>query len=564
MATNSVKKRDLNANSRWGLLWGLILSACGGGGSGNNRPVTSNEQPVTSNDPPADRIEPSSHLNTWLSSQQSSRGQNSQSEHDVSMTLGRNPKTPIQKMPTFAGEPIEVTVTSNKPLAAGERIEVWWYMNNKDNVGVGTTFTPTKPDLYWFYVYKLSGTEPRSPLNLGEELSFRQFKVRQKPAVENSEIPIPEANTHKAILFSIHENHPGNKIIVNLADTTDDSSFHMGSSPDNRFFSVDSKTGAISFKPNDSYQLLDYEKPQGFGKNNIYDLQIIHRNGGADTIINISITVRNLQNEKTIQKDFDKASLPDIAYSNYDTPIIPGQPSFNELTNNCDEKNIEYNILSRGYNAPFKMPETGPLIITYSIVNAESILSDALLNRVVTVKTEDPAISQVKVGTLINRFTDATDMKSMRMLTRDALDEFEKVANLKFEEVADNQYVTGNLRIVIISKYRPDMMIEMASYNAGPFVVLNSATSVKLQNIYPTKQLMLHEIGHFMKLFHPFISNHDPYYKTPKTVISYYVSYSAEAGLQPADIAALQFMYGLPENQDEGINALDGTPAIII
>ena len=481
-------------------------------------------------------------------------------------------------MPIFAGEPIEVTVTSNKPLADDERIEVWWYMNNRDNVGIGTTFTPTKPDLYWFYVYKLPGTEPepgtepRVPPKSAEIIPFRQFKVRQKPAVENSEIPIPEANVHEPIPVSIHENHPGNKMIVNLADATDDSSFHMGSSPDNRFFSVDSKTGAISFKPTDSYQLLDYEKPQDFGKNNIYDLQIIHRNGVTDTIINISITVRDLQNEKTTQKDFDKASLPFFGYSNYDAPIIPGQPSFNELTNNRDEKNIEYNILSRGGNAPFKMPEAEPLIITYSIVNAESILPDALLNRVVPVKikdetedpAKDPAISQAKVGTLIKRFTDATEMKSMRMLTRDALDEFEKAANLKFVEVADNQYVTGNLRIVIISKYRPDMMIEMASYNAGPFVFLNSATSVKLQNIYPTKQLMLHEIGHFMKLFHPFTSEHDPFYETSKTVMSYYESYSAEAGLQPADIAALQFMYGLPENQDEGTDALGVTPAIII
>jgi hypothetical protein len=110
------------------------------------------------------------------------------------------------------------------------------------------------------------------------------------------------------------------------------------------------------------------------------------------------------------------------------------------------------------------MPDSGPLIITYSIVNFDSFLPEAMLtSRVDLLGIDEGVVATKTVGELVSTLTDPREMKAARDLVREAMDTFERAANLKFIEVADNAHVTGNIRIVFLHEKVPDVMASISS-----------------------------------------------------------------------------------------------------
>ena len=548
-----------------GWLWPLILTACGGGGGGGGPVVTPPASPVA---PPASLPSPAAtpivqhHLQTWLTA-------NAGGPQPATNTGAREAREIIVEWANANTDPIRVGTTltvrvtdklvarlkAQNDAVTADDISVAWFRGSIDKVGEGLSFTPTRSGTY--YVKLINRHD--DPLYSSPGLQ-RLFFVRA--ARDNAERQT-DVTDGAVLALSVYENRPADSAIVDLsvtgaADTgAGGGTFEMAAddgTPDNRFFRVDSTTGEVFFRSTGDMPLLDHESARDADGNNIYRVKILHRrDDGTRSELTLDITVRDLANEKTDPSKFPEVGLARTIYGR-DEALIAGQPTFNELGP------VERNILSQGDNAPFRMPDSGPLIITYSIVNIASLLPEAMLTRKIDLLersqrdgSQDVVTTKTR-GELVSTLTDPREMKAARDLVREVLDAFERAANLKFIEVADNAHVVGNIRIAFLHEKIPDVLASTSSYAAGSFAVVGRIPWN--ENNYPDKKLMMHEIAHVLNLFHPFTSTFDPLYHTPDTIMSY-ANFPPEFSLPQADINALQFMYGPPLPDEQVAAAAD-------
>lgn len=528
-----------------GWLWPLILTACGGGGGGGGGPV------VTPPPPPASPPLVQHHLQTWLTA-------NAGGPQPATNTGAREAREIIVEWANANTDPIRVGTTltvrvtdklvarlkAQNDAVTADDISVAWFGANNTQLGTGLSFTPTRPGTYYVKLINRHDDPLYSPPSLQ-----RKFFVRA--ARDNAERQT-DVTDGAVLALSVYENRPADSAIVDLSVTgAADTGAGGGTSemaaddgaPDNRFFRVDSTTGEVFFRPTGDMPLLDHESARDADGNNIYRVKILHRrDDGTRSELTLDITVRDLANEKTDPSKFPEVGLARTIYGR-DEALITGQPTFNELGP------VEMNILSQGDNGPFRMPDSGPLIITYSIVNIASLLPEAMLTRQINLTDRHQGVVTTKtVGELVSTLTDPNEMKAARDLVREAMDTFERAANLKFIEVADNAHVVGNIRIVFLHEKAPDVLANISSYAAGSFAVVGRIPWN--ENNYPDKKLMMHEIAHVLNLFHPFTSLGGAGTYTSDTIMSY-ANFPPEFSLPQADINALQFMYGppLPEEQ---------------
>ena len=540
-----------------GWLWPLILTACGGGGGGGPvvtppaSPVAPPSSPPLSSGPPLVQY----HLQSWLTANNLAV--------PATNTDGREAREIIVEWANANTDPIRVGTTltvritdklvarlkAQNDAVTADDISVAWFGANNTQLGTGSSFTPTRPGTYYVKLINRHDDPLYSPPGLQ-----RKFFVRA--ARDNAERQT-DVTDGAVLALSVYENRPADSAIVDLAITGAGSgTFEMAANdiaPDNRFFRVDRTTGEVFFRPTGDMPLLDHESARDADGNNIYRVKILHRrDDGTQSELTLDITVRDLANEKTDPSKFPEVGLARTIYGR-DEALIAGQPTFNELGP------VEKNILSRGDNAPFKMPDSGPLIITYSIVNIASLLPEAMLTRKIDLLErsqrdggQDVVTTKTR-GELVSTLTDPREMKAARDLVREVLDAFERAANLKFIEVADNAHVVGNIRIAFLHEKIPDVLASTSSYAAGSFAVVGRAEWN--ENNYSHKKTLMHEIAHVLNLFHPFTSTFDPLYYTPDTIMSY-ASFPPEFSLPQADINALQFMYGPPLPDEEPAQAL--------
>jgi hypothetical protein len=202
-------------------------------------------------------------------------------------------------------------------------------------------------------------------------------------------------------------------------------------------------------------------------------------------------------------------------------------------------------IILRMLQGPFLMPSTGPLYITYSISDEE----------------------RTDLETGIYRGNQADIDRFYSRLEANLL-QFSQAANIKFIEVEHGtvEYSDVGGR----SQPLPHVNLKFHGDSTASFATRDSVElSYSSVRSYPD-YLILHEFGHFVGFDHPHSQfstftpiGYDPeirwpagasrYHRSPLTVMSYYGQIGPISTLQQADIDALQFYFGAPGTNNQGV-----------
>ena len=327
------------------------------------------------------------------------------------------------------------------------------------------------------------------------------------PPVEPPVEPEPQ-NSEAAI----YENHPLNKPVY---EAEGEGTFKLRGA-DKQHFTVDAE-GKVWWKA-----IPDYENPKDKGKDNVYDIAVTHTaSDGVTSKTQLSIAVNNIDIE---------SSLPPGA--TVDTKKINPRPFFfikpTDFTEAQKPSDYARHLLG---NEVWKMPKTGPLLLTWSIDLAGS-----------------PALQE------------QADIERFRAHIRRVLDEFEAAANLKFVEVTHGTTI-GDFYFTV---YNQGLGEGSSTKAAKGGIVLDNDFINGAETDGPTRALTTHEIGHMLGLTHPFHpekgwpGNSDYTYAagSEDSIMSYYYVLgrgSRDTGLQAADIEALQWLYGAPNTDFAGV-----------
>lgn len=306
--------------------------------------------------------------------------------------------------------------------------------------------------------------------------------------------------TPQDVEVAIYENHPLNKAIVDLEG---DGSFALSKGyKDNKHFKIDSD-GKIWWN-----KLADYEKPKDKGKDNIYEIKVIHTaSDGTKTEVEVEVTVGDIGPER-VNEALHASRRKVFGFS--PTDLKP-----EDLPSDYVQHLLGLDV--------WAMPKTGPLILTWAFSPKPNPTYDAL--------------------------ADGTRLDEIRSKIESAMNELENYANIKFIEV---EY----------EKYSTDLKISIS--NTGDYggrATVNSITFYAKTIGKPDYSIAIHEIGHFLGLSHPFDADGDwkgdeQYRDDPSSIMSYYRGEKTTRGLQAEDIAALQFLYGAPGTDFEGVESL--------
>jgi hypothetical protein len=161
-------------------------------------------------------------------------------------------------------------------------------------------------------------------------------------------------------------------------------------------------------------------------------------------------------------------------------------------------------------------------------------------------------------------------------LIQRATQEIEKVANIKFIEVDANPNTgeIGDLNFWFVNHiegfsgfaYYPSEISSHVFLRGSSLATLTTLENFNYGFVQGLRKIYLHEIGHALGLGHPFEENAEwlgnPEYRlSPATQMSY-ARITNSDGLKPADIEALQWLYGAPGEHGTGAEFLD--PPVIV
>jgi len=331
----------------------------------------------------------------------------------------------------------------------------------------------------------------------------------------------------QSLAREVFENYPLNKAIYNLGDELGDelgngNSFVLTAGyGDNALFRVDGAgkiwfTGGVG---DGRYPIMDWEKPGDVNKDNIYDLRIEKRKSdGTIEIIDLALSVQDIVNEG-LPKIISFPSLGNIDRAYLDT-IIDDDARF---------------LLSNRFAA---MPETGPLIVTWSIRTLES--------------------PEFLYSPLTGEYFDTQQkLDVVRAKIEKAIAIVERSINVKFIEVADvslknDDNVTGQLRYLF-----GGLATDVPNRSAYSQSTLYSIIMRDHDTFFSD---YIRAIAGALGLKYP-LPNKGPFYDKEvsdgarDSMMAYGGRNNRESHLTPTDIKALQFFYGAPNTDFAGVES---------
>ena len=385
---------------------------------------------------------------------------------------------------------------------------------------------PPETEFYYVSYENLSSLSIRpSPDDSGRlELEYYVFDGEELSDKANLEITVRDV-----VVVADAENAPLDEPIeINSVDLQGYQLTQGQGYVDNALFTI-GNDGQVFWKA-----ASDYENPRDGGRDNIYQIELYRINDGETERVQVEIEVENIG----LDTDPGRGYVPGFSF-------LPIHIADDDLPS------LKSQHLIHGF--AWKMPQTGPLEITYSINTAQ----------LATTYSND------QNG--INQFHSSLD---------DALSSFEGAANVKFIEVARNQNNEDVLHIEIT--FQPPTNQNRTStsttFSDRSIISFSQNDIVRLPEFKPMyhSYIITHEIGHALGLAHPFTPETGGYFKRdniygtdyawpgnpayerdPNGELDSVMSYNTNLyGLQEVDIEALQFLYGMPGTNFDGVQSI--------
>ena len=311
----------------------------------------------------------------------------------------------------------------------------------------------------------------------------------------------------------IFENHPINKAILDLTPQAQtDSRYALTANyGDNALFRV-SADGRIWLKASP-----DYETPDDSDKDGVYHIRVEHSHN-AHGHSELEVTVQDVVREVSATEWKNSSNENDYFLYDYEhvKDILP------------DNDFVKYLLAGNA----FALPEEGPVIITWSLVIPASDLS----------YFEETGIAR-GVG---QSTTTQAQIDNHRDLLMRAFAEFEQVANLQFIEIEDTAKIVGDIRVAISPT--------AGNFGRAPADIPPTYITLTAKTIYSA---YVHEIGHSVGLKHPFEGGfaHDPAFEDRHDLSVMNYGDARLRKMTQNDIDALQFLYGAPGSNFDGLQA---------
>jgi hypothetical protein len=407
---------------------------------------------------------------------------------------------------------------------AGTTFTYQWYHIGTGINGANVDITGATGDKYTLKVADAG-------LHVGVRVSYSENSVQTvgtTPTVR--ETVSAELQNSVPIEVKIYEGHPSYRPIelpiVNLAryQLTD-------GYDDNALFRINN--GKLWW-----IAVPDFEDPKdgsGSSKDNRYEIELSGTKNGQTHEIRAEIIVQDIEIDVDLNYYLNNGDIyfPTLNFTPKSIPDVNKPDAFTQH-------------LFDG--TAYKLPKIGPLLITYSIPQEE------------------------QRGLKENAFSNNQAMlDNFYVRLRSLLNQFEDAANIKFIEIehgAEELHNTGNSEL---ENLVPNIVLYFRSGDlASTTNTAYGATITFGYNTVHSNPTILHEFGHALRLKHPFEftmpsmnpTTFDPEQHWPRnesyefdsrSIISYS---SGVQKLQPADIRALQFLYGAPNSDNSGVKSI--------
>ena len=320
------------------------------------------------------------------------------------------------------------------------------------------------------------------------------------------------------VSIEVYENHPLYKPLeIDSVDLQGDLQGYQLTEGyvDNALFTID-RNGEVRWR-----SVPNYEAPRDNDGDNTYRIELSRTNSGETDRVQVDIRVKDIGIDPPLEEDYSPIFF-----------LLPEDIADEDLPSDF----VQHLILGETW----KVPATGPVIIQYSI-DTDQIASRYNNNQL--------------------------DISRFHSLLDAALLSSEQAANLKFIEVAhrEDDDDTPYINIELVDHAFSDVLFFT---DEGRATINYGADDVGSHRIYDygAQHVFPHELGHALGLGHPFQESKrgndgpglawpgdEDYLRSPLSVMAYNQDVHT---FQPADIEALQFLYGAPGTNFMGVESI--------